>query len=146
MQKYCFSEEDTIETDGHVLHWIKALRDIPYANVGAGDFGGWIEKEENLSQVGDAWVSEHASVYDDAWVYGDAQIRGNARVYGRAQVYNRARIFDDVRVYDDAIVYEDAIISGAARVYGSARIHGDADIEDGDWSSCDHCGTLYDEF
>ena len=49
---------------GRKLFRIKAL--ISFGNVRAGDAGGYIEKEENLSQSGDAWVS------GNAWVFGDA--------------------------------------------------------------------------
>lgn len=40
--------------------------------------GGYIEKEENLSQSGDAWVYGNAKVYGDAWVSGNAEVYGNA--------------------------------------------------------------------
>ena len=55
---------------GRKLFRIKAL--ISFGNVRAGDMGGYIEKEENLSQYGDAWVSGNAWVYGNAKVYGDA--------------------------------------------------------------------------
>ena len=37
-----------------------------------GETGGWVEKEENLNQSGNAWVSGNARVY------GDAEVSGNA--------------------------------------------------------------------
>ena len=43
---------------GRTLFQIKAL--ISFGNVEAGDLGGWIEKEESLSQSGNAWVSGNA--------------------------------------------------------------------------------------
>lgn len=49
-----------------------------------GELGGYVEKEENLSNDGNAWVSGNARVYGDAWVSGDAMVYGNARVYGDA--------------------------------------------------------------
>ena len=49
---------------GKELFRIKAL--ISFGNVRAGDVGGYIEKEENLSQSGNAWV------------FGDAEVSGNA--------------------------------------------------------------------
>ena len=55
---------------GRKLFRIKAL--ISFGNVKAGDVGGYIEKEENLSQSGNAWV------YDNAEVYGNAEVSGNA--------------------------------------------------------------------
>ena len=44
--------DNTINIDGITLHRIKALKD--FSDVKAGDFGGWIEKEDNLSQIDDA--------------------------------------------------------------------------------------------
>lgn len=58
---------------GRKLFRIKAL--VEFGDVKAGEIGGYIEKEENLSQSGNAWV------YGDAQVSGDAWVSGNARVY-----------------------------------------------------------------
>ena len=69
---------DTKMRFGKKLFRIKAL--ISFGNVRAGDVGGYIEKEENLSQYGNAWV------YGDARVSGDARVYGNARVSGDAWV------------------------------------------------------------
>ena len=57
---------------GITLRRIVALRD--FGDVKAGDKGGWIEKEENLSQDGNAWVFGNAQVCGDAWVRGDAHV------------------------------------------------------------------------
>ena len=51
-----------------------------FGNVEKGEKGGWIEKEDNLSQYGNAWV------YGNARVSGDAEVYGNARVYGNAKL------------------------------------------------------------
>ena len=67
---------------GKKLFRIKAL--ISFGNVEEGELGGYVEKEENLSNDGNAWVS------GDAWVYGDAEVCGNARVYGDARGYGDA--------------------------------------------------------
>lgn len=48
--------------------------------------GGWIEKEENLSHLGNCWV------YGKARVYGEAQVSGEARVSGKAWVYGECTI------------------------------------------------------
>ena len=67
-----------------------------------GYFGGFIEKESNLSQEGFCWVDE------DAWVYGNARVYGDAQVYENAQVSGSAWICENARVYGDARVFEDA--------------------------------------
>ena len=101
MKKYELTSETKVFL-GKTLYRIKAL--VQFGNVNAGDLGGWIEKEENLSQSGNAWV------------YGNASVSGDARVYGNAWVYGNARVSGDASVYGDAEVY------GNARVYGNAEV------------------------
>ena len=70
-KKYEFTDE-TIQLLGRTLHRIKALRS--FSGVKAGELGGFIEKEKNLSHDGNAWVSGDAHVSGDAWVCGGAQV------------------------------------------------------------------------
>jgi hypothetical protein len=68
MKKYEFTGDT--RTVGNVeLRKIRALRD--FGDVKAGDLGGWIEKEANLSHEEECWVS------CNAWVYGDSKINDN---------------------------------------------------------------------
>ena len=69
---------------GIELFRIKAL--ISFGDVEKGDFGGYVQKEENLSHFGNAWVYGNAKVYDNAWVYDNARVYGNAKVSGNARV------------------------------------------------------------
>ena len=86
------------------LYRIEAL--IDFASIMAGEKGGFVEKEQNLSQVsGDAWV------YGNAYVSDNARVSGNARVYGNAQVFGDARVFGDAWVYGNAQVFGDARVS-----------------------------------
>ena len=76
MKKYELTDE--IKTVvGHTLHRIRACVDVGN-NVKAGDFGGWIESEINLSHDGDAWVCNNAVVRDNALVCDNAVVRGGA--------------------------------------------------------------------
>ena len=133
---------------GKILFRIKALK--PFGNVVAGQTGGWVEKEENLSQEDNAWVSDDAVVKDNAVVSGDAVvegdtvvsddavIKGNAIVGdnavvsgdtivgGNARVIGNALVSDDAVVKDNAVVSGDAIVKGNAAVSGNARVIGDA--------------------
>ena len=125
MKKYELTEE-TVTVYGKTLYRIRAVRD--FGSVKTGEFGGYIEKEENLSHFGNAWISGDAWVYGNArvfgnaWVYGEVQVAGNAWVYGNAKVYGDARVSGDARVFDNAKVYGDARVSGNARVYGNAEV------------------------
>ena len=142
-KKYKLTDE-TINVNGKTLYRIKSLKD--FGNVKKGDKGGFVEKEENLSQSGDCWVYDNAKVYNNAKVFdyadiygnaevfGNAIVSGNARVYGNAKVYHYAMVYDDAEVCDNAIisgnaeVYHDAAVYGNARVFGNAEIRGNAEI------------------
>ena len=75
---------------GKKLFRIKAL--VSFGDVKEGELGGLVEKEENLDQSGNAWVSGDAQVYGNAWVYGNARVSGDAQVYGNAWVSGDARV------------------------------------------------------
>jgi hypothetical protein len=92
-KKYELTEESTYHL-GRKLYRIRALRDFG-DYVKAGDLGGWIEWEDNLSHEGDCWVYEEARVYDEAKVYGDAEVCGSAYVYEYAKVYGSVRVGED---------------------------------------------------
>ena len=142
-KKYKLTDE-TINVNGKTLYRIKSLND--FGNMKKGDKGGFVEKEENLSQSGDCWVYDNAKVYNNAKVFdyadiygnaeifGNAIVSGNARVYGNAKVYHYAMVYDDAEVCDNAIisgnaeVYHDAAVYGNARVFGNAEICGKAEI------------------
>ena len=62
------------EPNEYGLRQIRYLKDLP--GINAGELGGWLESEKNLSQYGDARVS------GNAWVFGDARVSGDAQVYG----------------------------------------------------------------
>ena len=125
MKKFELTTE-SITFLGRTLFRIKAL--ISFGNVKAGELGGYIEKEGNLSHEGNAWVYGDAKVYGDAWVCGNAEVCGDARVSDNAWVYGNARVCGNARVSGDAWVYDNAKVYGDAWVYGDAKVYGDADI------------------
>ena len=145
MKKFELTAEFVTNVFGEKLFRIKAL--VAFGNVEKGELGGFIEKEDNLSHDGNAWVygdaqvSGNARVYGNAWVSGNAQVSGDARVYGNAWVYGDARVSGDAQVYGDARVsgnawvYGDARVSGNAQVYGDALVYGDAWVYGNAWVS-----------
>ena len=114
--KYKLTDE-TMEYYGRTLHRIQALKD--FGLVEAGDLGGWIQSEKNLSQEGNCWVFHRAKVFQFARVYGNAEVFGDAEVFGNA------------RVFDDAWVYGEAKVFGNAKVFDSAQVYDDAEIKNG---------------
>ena len=111
MKKYELLVDDTITFLGVQLFRIKAL--ISFSGVEKGEVGGYIASEKNLSQYGDAWVS------DNARVYGNARVSDNARVYGDAWVSDNAWVCGNARVYGNAdyIVFKNTWSSGRYFTY-----------------------------
>ena len=125
MKKYKLTEE-TIIVNGRTLYRIEALRDFAY--IKKGNKGGFVEKENNLSQYGDSWVDDDAKVFGNAQVYGHASVRGNAEVYGHADICGDAQVYDEAKVYDYAEVYDNAEVLGNAEVYDNAKVFENAEV------------------
>ena len=85
MRKYELTEETKTLADGTVLHRIRALLDIPWHGVKAGELGGFVEGENNLSQD------------DNAWVRGDACVSGNADYMVIKNIWSSGRWFTYTR-------------------------------------------------
>ena len=66
-KKFELLPDDTIEVFGRKHFRIKAK--INFGAVGTGELGGYIEKEENLSENGDAWVTSQKDyiVFKNSW-------------------------------------------------------------------------------
>lgn len=82
MKKFELTTETKINIFGKKLFRIKAL--ISFGPISAGEKGGWVEKEENLSQSGNAWVFDDAEVSGNAYVSGNTEVSGNACVRSNA--------------------------------------------------------------
>ena len=132
MKKFELTSETKINIFGKKLFRIKAL--ISFADVEAGETGGWVEKEGNVNQSGDAWVSGNAEVSGNAKVYGNAKVSGDAKVYGNAKVsvnakvYGNAKVSGNAEVHGNAEVYGNAEVSDNAKVYGNAKVSGNAEV------------------
>lgn len=109
------------------LNRIRAIVDIPEADVKKGDIGGWIEKEENLS--GNAWV------YDNSKVYGEAKVYDNAKIKDGSEVRDSAKVFGDANIKNKSVVKYHASVFGnvlvnMSEVGGTSTLYGNAVITD----------------
>jgi len=125
MKKFELTNETT-EYLGKKLYRIKALRS--FGSIEEGELGGFVAKESNLDQEGDAWVSGDAQVFEDARVYGEARVSGEARVFGEAWVFGDAQVSGDAQVFGNAEIFGDAQVFGDAWVSGNAQVSGDAHV------------------
>ncbi len=93
---------------GTTLYRVRAIRD--FSDVKAGDFGGFIEHDGNLSQEGDCWV------YGDAIIANNSTVSDNAKIYGDS-IVEWSNISGNAKIFDSRI--ENAYISGNSRIYKS---------------------------
>lgn len=139
-KKYELTDETKIITvydpsNEIILYRIRALKN--FRNVRAGDLGGWIEKEENLSQEGNCWVYDNASVFENAYVCDDvivchnSSVYGNARVCENASIYNNSSVRENACVFGNSLVCDNSVICGNAKLYGISYIccNGDSFIK-----------------
>lgn len=127
-------EDKTFEFTGETLlhnkvtlNRIRAVVDIPEADVKKGDIGGWIEKEDNL--FGNAWV------YDNSKVYGKAKVYDNAKIKDGSEVRDSANVFGEAYIKNKSVVKYHASVSGnvlvnMSEVGGTSRLYGNAVITD----------------
>ena len=107
------------------LYQIEAIKD--FGRVGKWSLWWWIEKESNLSQDWNAWVSWNA------WVYWDASVSWNACVSWSASVSWSAMVSLNAWVYWNARVSLNACVHWRARVSWNAWVYWDASVS---WNAC----------
>ena len=71
---------------------IRALRDIPEIGVKAGDLGGFVESEKNLSQEGNCWIFDEAIAMDNSRVLENAQLVGSSMMCWNSLIDGNAKI------------------------------------------------------
>ena len=123
MKKYELTKETKV-IGGKTLFRIRALRS--FGDIKAGDLGGFIENERNLSHEGNAWVVGNARVGGNAWVGDNAKVGGCAWVGDEAWVIENAVIEGNAKVGGNALVCGNAQVVGNAQVGGCAWVGGNA--------------------
>ncbi|MFT0547011.1 hypothetical protein ACMHYO_11820 [Allopusillimonas ginsengisoli] len=144
---------------GFVLTRIRALVDIPLHRVKAGDLGGFVESEGNLSHDGQAWIGGGASVYEQgrvqdnalaagsSMVFGNARLGGSARIYDYAQMSGQARLYGQARMSGSACMTDDAEAFGNSAIGGNTFLPAGAFIAaHGQYASFDIAGSPDDDF
>lgn len=119
-KKFELTDEIKELPDGTILHRIKYLRDV--GPMKAGDLGGWLEKESNLSHEGDCCVCGDARVFESARVFENALVYGNSQVFEDAEVYGSAEVCGNIEVGGNAK------IGGNVKVGRNTKIHENAEV------------------
>lgn len=126
MEKKYALTENVMDYNGRKVYLIKALKD--FGDVKAGELGGWIGNEKNLSQFGNCWVSENAIVCDDALVRDNAQVKGDARVFDSADISEEAKVSFNSKVSGCAEIFGNAFVGGNI-INDHVMIGGNAQVE-----------------
>ena len=107
---------------GHIeypwLHRIRAKRQIG-ERVQAGDLGGYVENEDNLSSEAndDAWIFDSAIACENARVCKNSELHDQSIARGSALAIEKAILTNQAVIEDDAMV-RSARITGTAHVSG----------------------------
>ena len=131
-KKYQLIKDNSVEYKKKTLYRIKALRD--FSDVRAGDIGGYVESENNLSHDGDCWLYNksvalgNSRVYDNAKLYDYSIITGNAKAFENATIKDDAFVRFNAKVHGNASIINKSIISGNADIFGDVVINGDTSI------------------
>lgn len=116
-KKYEMTELFTLSSDGTKVYRIKALVNIPYHGVKAGELGGFIENEKNLSHQGSAWVMPNCHVFGKSEVLNDVIVKNGAEI-------------------QDSHLSDDMVVSGVVKIKDCHltgrrfRIEGEASLDD----------------
>ena len=104
------------------LHRIRALRNIG-PEVNAGELGGFVESESNLSYEpdDDAWIFDNAIACNGAYVDQDASLRDCAVACDNAYISRNAVLSGYARAEDDSYI-RGAALSEQARASGQSMI------------------------
>lgn len=133
MEKKYELTNETMCFNGVILHRIKALKDFP--GVEAGELGGWVESEKNLSQIGSCWIAKEAKAYENAKIRDNAGLTGNAiacrnsTICDNALVTNKAVISGFTYIYNNVEISGNSVIAGEAVLYGKVKVF-DAKVTD----------------
>lgn len=123
---------------------IQAIRDMPWHGVKAGDFGGTVEKMDNIG--GRAWIAPWSNVSGDSSVIGSARyestnrlvktvVGGNAVVTGSA--YLRYSFVEDNAVVGGVAFLNDCTVSGNSRIHGNSLV--ESSVVTDDALLCGYC-------
>ena len=116
----------------HMKYRVKALFD--FADVNAGDLGGFVNGPDNLSQNGNCWVYDEAELRDECVVKHHSQVRGTATMHQKACLYGSAKLVDNASLhnlasaFDNAVIKDDAVVLGTVTIHDCAVVGGDATV------------------
>ena len=118
----------TMEYSGRILYRIRALKD--FADVKAGDLGGWVSSEYNLSQYDNCWVYDNAMCMDRSRMYGDSAMYDYSKMYNYSTMYDSSIMLDYSVMYDCSTMYDNTEMHDNSKMYDDSAMYGDSMLKD----------------
>lgn len=111
--------------DGHMLFRIRALKS--FGGIKAGDLGGYVESENNLSQYKTCWIDMASAVYESARVCDNATI-SHSVMYGDSMALDSAQVKyttmkDKSSIRGTSMAYN-AFIKSDSKIEGACTVRG----------------------
>ena len=97
------------------VYIIKAVKN--FGDVSEGRLGGYVQGYHNLSQSGNCWIYDSATVVDNARVIGNAKVCDCALINGNAIISDNAQISGHAGIGGSVVVYGNKIITKGVYVY-----------------------------
>lgn len=110
-KKYELVPETVTKLYSKPMYRIRALKD--FSDVKKGQYGGYVESEENLSQTGNCWI------YDDSIVGSGSRVIDNAVIKDSSRVICGSEVSDDAVVEGGSLIDESSVVSDQSRVNNS---------------------------
>ena len=118
----------TMEFKGIKLYRIKALKN--FSNVKAGDLGGWVSSEYNLSQYGNCWIYDNAICMNNSKMYDNSKIYDDSKMYDNSKMYDDSMMFEDSEMYDDSVMRDDSVMYDNSKMYDNSRMYNNSVMYD----------------
>ena len=128
-KKYELTSETKVMPSGETVYRIRALRsfDTTHKPVQAGDLGGWVASEANLSHEGNCWL------FDEATGYQNSKRTGDSVGYDRSQQSDNSRQFGNSQQYGNSRQYGYSRQSGHSQQSGNSQQYGNS------WQCANSC-------
>jgi len=113
---------------------VKALRD--FSDIKAGDVGGFVTSEHNLSQNGDCWVYDDAKMFDNSEIHNDAKMHNNSEMHNNSKMLNNSEMFDsskmhnNSKMYDSSKMYDNSKMRVNSEMLGNSEMHDNSEMVD----------------
>lgn len=116
------------------MYRIRALKD--FSDVKKGQFGGYVESEENLSQTGNCWIYDESIVGNGARVLDDAVVKDSSVVINGSEVSDNAVIEKGSRIDESSVVCDrsrviSSLVTESSAVIYSSIVNEDSMIKQG---------------